>query len=225
MVQPTSTLETFEAAVAGATNDECVEMTLRLFKEVGHRCDRLAEMVLEVDDRDAVNEAFTFVSAAEDIVPSLRWSEPRIDKPHRRIYDAKTRLDKAIKRRGRTGPIPWDEKTPEDRRQQLEAAERAREREQAAGNRLLAKTDLSPARVLMVLRGSGSPDALMRARDVAVLLVPKAKDTQLVGRQRLINRVGMVLKQLAEAGELERLMPDDPKDGRATSRFKLRPAS
>lgn len=223
-----STLETFEAAVAGATNDECVEMTLRLFKEVGHRCDRLAGMVLEVDDRDAVNEAFAFVSAADDVVPSLKWSEPRIDKPARRIQQAKTRLDKAIKRRGRIGPIPWEEKTPEERHQEAVLTVQERDRKWAEGDKLLAKVDFSRPAVLNALQAAiaDSPDGLTRARDVALKLLPKATDPKTPGRQRLIARVGKVMRELAADGQLEQLRPDqDPLIGRETCRFKLKGSS
>jgi hypothetical protein len=217
-----STLETFEAAVAGATNDECVEMTLRLFKEVGHRCHRLAEMVLEVDDRDAVNEAFAFVSVARDLVPLMKFSEPRIEKPSSRIYDAKTKLEKAIKRRGRTTSVPFEEMTADERADHWRREEQERERERAQGDKLLAKVDISTDAVLAAVREllSIRPSPL-KASDVALHICPDAEATDTPGRQRLINRVGMVLKELAVSGQLERLMPADSREGRATCRFKF----
>jgi hypothetical protein len=218
MTDTTSTLDRLDDVLGGATNDELLELTHRVFEELAERVGNVSRLALDEEDRDLVNEAFTFASMARTFLPTMSRRE-RINDAWDHINDCKKKLEKAIDQRSSDDqpkyPIRgWAiRQTPASRR----ADEKKRLEDEKKAEKLLASIALTHETVLAAFRlAAADSGGIVQARDVALALCPDATPTETPGRQILIARVSKIIRELERDGALVRT---SEANGRRTCRF------
>lgn len=218
-VERPSTL--LDRALAGASNDEAVELAFELFEALADRVERAVDIAIDCDDRDAENEALAFASEVDGLFPFLGGKGNRMKRASYVVDDAKRDIERAIRnRRSETGRGPSRIERFSDRRNaRVQSAwEASRRREEKAAAKTVQRADVSRERVLEAI--SRLDPGQFQARDVAIALLPELADTGIVGRQAVINAVATVIRHLATKGTLEQHRPDGSK-GRMTCRYTL----
>lgn len=85
----------FERAMAGATNDEAIELCYLLFEELARRAENAVDIARQVDDRDVANETFVFVERVDDLIPYLGASG-RVRHAAGRVLDLKPEVERLV---------------------------------------------------------------------------------------------------------------------------------
>ena len=216
-----ATLNRFDELVEASTNDEVLEFAQRIFDELGGRSENSAQAVWFSDrDRDTVNETFTFVHAAEDIVPTFS-KNTRIRAARDQVAKACRWMDKVVEERGTEEP---DETRPAvvshgaaywRRQRKLRATEKR------AAAKLVDSIDFSKDAVLAAFQAAAAATGgVLQAKDVALMLCPAAEPSDTPGRQQVINKVGAVIRKLAVDGAVIKAS-DASYDERRTCRYAL----
>ena len=101
-----------------------------------------------------------------------------------------------------------------------DAEEEVRARKRAENERFISSADLSERAILNATKAATAQarTGAVQARDVAVVLMPEATAADMPGRQMLIARVGMGMRELVAKGKLVRVSVPE---GRKTSRYAL----
>ena len=220
-IEAGSPAELFTRAIEGATNDELLELTYRMLETLADRAENAADIAIDSDDRDIENEALTFAKEADALMP---WNprNGRYESARYKIGDAEKDIETAARnRRARLdGTRSRVEQFSRRRTARLHSAwevegrHKAKQREQ-----LVQRADVTAERVMEAI--AAATGRQVRAKDIAIALMPRLADTSVGGRQAVINRVSRVLRDLAKAGQLEQIRPESNDDGRKTCRYSV----
>jgi len=213
-------LELLERAIPGATNDAMLELAYRVLDNLAERSEAAADVAIDADDRDVENEALAFVSEVDKMF-ALLWasSPPRLRNAAAQVDDAKRDIEAAIRnRRARLDgrPTALSQFSSRRLRRAHTAWEVERRRETRQSDQLLERANVTPDRVLDALTRAleGADTSDVRPMEVAIALLPELADASLPGRQRVVNRVGQIMRGLVAEGRIVQIRPDDYDGGR-----------
>lgn len=85
----------------------------------------------------------------------------------------------------------------------------------------MQRANITPERVLEAVRVALQARPEVQTKDVAITLLPELADTAVVGRQAVVNRVSLVMRKMAGAGQLVQHRPEDSDGGRKTCRYAI----
>lgn len=217
-----SPLKLLQSAIPAATNDEAVELAYRVLENLAERCEIAADMAIDSDNRDVENEALVFIKEVDSLAPAY-YKNDRLKESTYVVDDAEQDLETAIRNRRRrlSGDRSALESFSRRRQRRVSSAwEVERRREAVAGDRTLAKANITGERVLQALTKVAA-EAPVQAMHVAIAMLPELSDPSVVGRQRVITDVARHLRELAKAGKVTQIRPSENDDRRKTCRYAM----
>lgn len=192
----------FARATHGATNDEALELAYRLFENLGYRAENVSKIARASHDRDAINEAWVFVSLVDKVVPHAFWSiDRRASAVWDRVRDAKKRVEQAQRSQAKVRP---------EAATQLEVNANEEADDEKAADAIPEFTDKRvKAAVRTAIRAQRLPHCrgAVHSSDVLAVLAPGAASHRNSRPTRAAMRVSQRLSKLAKAGSIVRLRP------------------
>lgn len=219
-----SPMQLFERAMRGASNDEALELGIRLVESLAERAENAADIAIDSDDRDVENEALIFIQEAENYVHV--WArDARRGSAWHKLNDAQHDLQKAVRNRRARLDGKWSRVEEFSHRRNaricsayaVEAARETRQRDE-----LLERANITPERVLAAMQKAleaSGPE--VKAKDVTVALMPELADTSVVGRQTVVNRVSQIMRRLVGEGALVQHRHGNNDGGRHTCTYAI----
>lgn len=205
-----------DQALAGATNDEALELAYTLLDDLADRAEKAADIAIDSGDRDAENEALTFCAEVDEMLPNLVWSNERLTAAGTKARHAKQDVEVAIRNRralGR-GASKVEQFSRCRNARVIDARAAQRRREQAESDQLLERAQITLERVAGAVESLDGSD--FKALDVTLALMPELRDTSIAGRQSVINRVSQQMQRLVKDG---RLVKRDLREGARTHTY------
>ncbi len=194
-----------------------LELAYQVLENLGERAESAADFGIDSDNRDVENEAMVFIKEAVKIPNSLSCPD-RVRNVWFRIHDAEEDLGKAIRNRRERleGGTALEQFSHRRSRRVQSAWEVERRREKAQSEKTLERANVTSERVLDALQRAlqTAASADVRPVDVAIALMSELADPSIAGRQRVVTRVGQVMRGLADEGRVQRIRPDDYDGGR-----------